>query len=153
MYIMVKYFLQLEKYFESKYPNIDMVNTRFENRDVSMQNVIGTMNFAADGVWSFRKYILKDLGGYRSWRCAADAELLERAKAFNMQRYIIPESLYYRRLHSRQLTRNTDTDFNSELRLRYHSIIEADAVRYQNAMPDPLTPETGTIKDIIRYSH
>lgn len=66
------------------------------------------------------------VGGFFPWRCAADKEMLLRARRLGYPEFIIQDRvLVHRRAHARQLTRAPQTGFGSPLRNRYKSMIRA----------------------------
>lgn len=75
--------------------------------------------FISRAVW-------KAVGGFFPWRCAADKEMLLRARRLGFPEFIIPDKvLVHRRLHPRQITRNVMTGFGSPLRNKYKALIKA----------------------------
>jgi glycosyltransferase involved in cell wall biosynthesis len=75
--------------------------------------------FISREVWSV-------VGGFFSWRCAADKEMLLRARRLGYPEFLIQDRvLVHRRAHARQLTRAPQTGFGSPLRNEYKSLMKA----------------------------
>jgi glycosyltransferase involved in cell wall biosynthesis len=77
----------------------------------------------AQGVLGVNNKIFDKLIGYENWRCAADTEFLERLSKNNMTQKIINNFSFFRRLHEKNLTIDTNTNYNSELRNQYVTIL------------------------------
>lgn len=77
-----------------------------------------------DGVLFSRKDIINRVGGFRNWRCAADSDILFRLEHLIDQEIPRLPVLFFRREHDKQLTRASNTNFNSELRKSYIKIFE-----------------------------
>ena len=67
----------------------------------------------AGGAITFTKKALDMVGGFRSFRCAADTDFMYRLEMAGIKIQKITDPLYYRRCHPRQLTRKSDTAFGS----------------------------------------
>jgi len=109
-----------------KIPNDEYFIT-FGADDVMHSNLISTMSCnndakisKHDGVLFIRKDRFNTVGGYRSWRCAADTDMIFRLRK-KIGRVIRIPILYDRGEHDGQLT-NTITSM-SELRQSYIKII------------------------------
>lgn len=77
------------------------------------------------GVLFIQAKELRKAGGFRPWRCAADADMVLRLRMIRHKREKIEEIHYYRRIHPKQLTAvGTKTGNGSKLREEYHRITE-----------------------------
>ena len=70
----------------------------------------------ANGVCVIPSETWDKLGGYRSWRIAADHDLIQRAKAMGIRIRKHNRALYTRRVHPGSLTRDPDTGLRSKAR-------------------------------------
>ena len=75
-----------------------------------------------DGILFIKKEIFNKVGGFRSWRCAADSEIISRLKLAKINVVRLPK-YFFLRLHDKQLTRAVSTNLNSNLRKKYINII------------------------------
>lgn len=112
-------------------PNlIEQVSTRINDSDILRLNFV---NFTKDiskttpnifrqpalGVILAKKAIFDLAGGYQSWRCSGDYELLKRLEnKVKITQYNDP--LFYRRDHPASLSNSTQTSLTSQLRLQYN---------------------------------
>lgn len=107
---------------------IDVVNKNIKHSDILRFGFLEFLNDLtnsklykhppADGVFCFKEYILKDLGGFKDWKCAADTDFRFRLKkTHTVNSY--PGQLFYRRVHAKSLTNDNNTNFNSTLRRNY----------------------------------
>ena len=69
-----------------------------------------------------KKDTLIQYGGFRAYRCGADTELISRLEKFVKIRRI-NDLVFFRRLHSSNLTAKTDTGMNSDYRKTMHRFI------------------------------
>jgi len=74
------------------------------------------------GVGLFKLSLYNKLGGYESWMCAADTELLKRGLSIIKEK-LINKPLFYRRMHQDSLTQNILFGANSEIRKEYKKLI------------------------------
>jgi glycosyltransferase involved in cell wall biosynthesis len=72
----------------------------------------------ANGVCVIPSDTWDQLGGYRSWRVAADHDLIQRAKAMGIRVRKHRSALYTRRVHPDSLTRSEDVGLRSRHRRR-----------------------------------
>lgn len=78
----------------------------------------------AHGVVCFKKELIdKQFGGYKPWSCAADSELIVRAAEY-CRVVKLDTPVFYRRVHSSSLTRQTDTGLESDVRKKYRAMIK-----------------------------
>jgi glycosyltransferase involved in cell wall biosynthesis len=82
----------------------------------------------AHGVLGVNKKIFDKLIGFENWRCAADTEFLERLSFNNFTTKTIENTSFYRRLHTKNLTIDSKTNYSSELRNSYVSILNKKRV-------------------------
>ena len=75
----------------------------------------------ADGAIFVKKELFERVGGFRPWSCAADSEFLFRVKR-HADICKLKARLFYRRVHSNNLTRAKETSLKSEVRLNYRSM-------------------------------
>lgn len=77
------------------------------------------------GVMMIKRSTIDLLGGYKSWPCSADTDLLTRARANeDIKIKLMHRSLFYCRKRADSLTCSISTGLGSELRQRYSSMIE-----------------------------
>jgi GT2 family glycosyltransferase len=93
--------------------------------------------FISREVWSA-------VGGFFPWRCAADKELVLRARRLGYPELIIQDRvLVHRRAHARQLTKAPQTGFGSPLRNEYKALIKAiEKLRIGHIDPETAVYET-----------
>jgi hypothetical protein len=122
-------------------PSIDMVNTYYARVRADNLKLISTKTEAPYGVWAFRRSALLRLGGWVSWICSGDAEILTRAKALRMKLQLIPKVLYLARQHKQQLTKHKDTAPASPTRNHYKKIVDTARHHYASGVkPVPIKP-------------
>lgn len=78
------------------------------------------------------------LGGFRSWRVAADADMIARAKALGIRVRATSRPLYRRRKHANGLTVMPETGMGSDLR----EAVKAESARLLEAGDLVVIPET-----------
>ena len=76
-----------------------------------------------EGVFGITKHIFNKLNGFEGWRCAADTEFQLRAKNNKIPSKNVSNLSFYRRLHSNNLTVNTNTKYGSSIRQGYIKLI------------------------------
>jgi glycosyltransferase involved in cell wall biosynthesis len=76
----------------------------------------------AAGVFGIRKESFLQVGGFKPWRCAADAEFHPRAERAIGRPVISEAPLFEYRKHPGCLTSQPETAGNSKLRANYHAI-------------------------------
>ena len=70
--------------------------------------------------------VWRAVGGFFPWRCAADKEMLLRARRLGYPEFLIQDRvLVHRRAHGRQITKDRQTGFGSPLRNEYKSLMKA----------------------------
>ena len=72
-----------------------------------------------NGVIYFNKNILKYVGGYEPWICAADTDFYVRIEKSPIKAFLIDNYLFYRRIHENSLTQHEKTDRESDIRKEY----------------------------------
>lgn len=78
-----------------------------------------------DGILFVKKEILKKVGGFRAWRCAADSDMIFRlGKALNVNKIARAPQFFFRREHDGQLTKLNKTNLKSKLRKYYIGIYQ-----------------------------
>ena len=85
------------------------------------------------GVLFVKSEVFKQVGGYRAWRCGADADMIYRLRLLNKKHEKVLPQHFYRRVHSKQLTQAPSTGLHSELRQKYMAITERN---YAAEKPD-----------------
>ena len=97
-------------------------------------------HYAAPGVHLWRRSVIKKkLGGFRTWRCAADNEMLLRVKYLGIKRVTIEDhSLYFYRQHAEGLMTQPETNWKSSLRNLYHLMRKAEEQYYLEGNKPPL---------------
>lgn len=84
----------------------------------------GEHRAGSEGCFVMTRQVWNRLGGFRSWRCAADSDFRDRATARGIRLRVVEEFLYLRRTHHDSLTASEATNFDSPLRGRYRRQIE-----------------------------
>jgi len=101
-----------------------------------------------DGVCLWKKEVFDKLGGYMSWKCAADTEFIKRGRHYRIiKTKTIEKRLFFRRIHSHSLTKHPDTGRNSNIRKSYRTYIRAETAKW-NDRKLYISPETNTFKKI-----
>ena len=67
---------------------------------------------------------IKKVGGYRNWKCGADADMIYRLRLYYNYHEKIYPLLFNRRMHDKQLTAAKETGNGSALRNKYSKITE-----------------------------
>jgi len=80
-------------------------------------------NRFAEGVFFIKKSIFNSLNGFEPWKCAADTEFHERSKNNKIKYKNLNDIVFYRRVHDSSLTTSKDTNYRSQLRLKFSKII------------------------------
>ena len=104
----------------------DVVRVKCNDFKVENNNVIhtGYRRYAA-GVIFYKKSVFDVFGGYRTWKCAADSELIQRIeKRIKIKK--INKILFERRIHTKSLSNDNKTRVGSDLRVGYHKKIRED---------------------------
>jgi glycosyltransferase involved in cell wall biosynthesis len=78
------------------------------------------------GAITFTRRALEAVGGFKSYRCAADSDFMNRLEMAGYKIDKINAPLYYRRLHNKSLTKSPQTSYNSEYRKRAWSYMTVD---------------------------
>jgi glycosyltransferase involved in cell wall biosynthesis len=76
------------------------------------------------GVLFIQSKIIKEVGGFRPWRCGADADMIYRLRLLRKYNEKYTEYYYHRREHAKQLTVAKATNHKSKLRQNYMRITE-----------------------------
>ena len=84
------------------------------------------------GVLFIKKSEFIKAGGYRSWRCAADADMMLRLRVIRGRKEKVEMQHFFRRVHDKQLTTMKATGNGSKLRNKYHKITQEN---YENENP------------------
>jgi len=100
----------------------DMMNPNMLS-EVFKTNKVGFIG--SHGVLFAPVSLIKGFGGFRSWRCAGDTELLDRIQRSGITLQGYP-GLFYRREHSNQITQSKKYGHNSVIRKKYIKIIKSD---------------------------
>ncbi len=104
-----------------------------------------TSNKVAEGVFAIKKDLIAKHIGFFPWRCGADTEFYCRLKYKNEKCLNIKKPMFLRRIHSKNLTMSESTNFKSEARQRYISIIERKIESNQWVNPMLVTTELNLI--------
>ena len=99
-----------------------------------------------DGILFIQKKLLKTVGGFRDWRCAADTDILNRLEYAGITITDSRFTHFFRREHAKQLTAAAGTSMGSELRKSYRYIIDAEAVAETKTTYIEPTVNTGLYK-------
>jgi glycosyltransferase involved in cell wall biosynthesis len=98
------------------------------------------------GAIKISRTALEKLNYYEDWKCAADFELITRAKYSGIQVSHTNKDVMLIRKHDKNLTRKADTGMSSSLRTKYHTEIKnREKSLYQKT--------TKTILDYIQIKH
>lgn len=76
----------------------------------------------AEGVVCHSRKVHEVLGGFESWRCAADTDFKRRSSNI-FKVATINDPLFFRRVHDNSLTKNPATTFKSPIREKYAKIL------------------------------
>ena len=99
----------------------ELVYCRYENFGLKEPNK--NVEAYAEGVYAAENSVMDSLGGFRAWRCAADTDFRARATNAGVRITRIPEVLFDRRVHTKNLTRAAETALGSPLRQTYKAKI------------------------------
>jgi glycosyltransferase involved in cell wall biosynthesis len=112
---------------------INSLNTydviRFKFYNFTQKNEIGIFKkeninpFLSIGQFGIKKQLLLNFKGFEPWVCSADSEFKMREELNNVNTLLINKILYYRRRHEKSLTKKKKTNFDSQIRKNYESII------------------------------
>ncbi len=108
-------------YFANNYDVIKFSYYNFNNNGFYKLKNDG--NPYAAGAIFFKKRVFDIYGGYQPWVCTAEGEILVRI-GNELKIKNIDIGLFNRRIHSKSLTQNNKTGMQSELRKKYHKLIE-----------------------------
>lgn len=112
---MVKQILDLQK-------NCDFVKPMLLNfKDGENPYYLNTKptNQYGEGVFSIRRELFLSMNGFEGWRCAADSDFMGRLYKNNKSFKYTPKIVFYRRVHDKSLTQQSDTNMTSSLRAKY----------------------------------
>jgi glycosyltransferase involved in cell wall biosynthesis len=129
--------------FYSEIQNYDLV--RFKFVEIVDGKTKGGLKLA-QGVLGVKTKIFEKLNCFENWRCAADTEFLERMSHNNITEKIINEVSFYRRLHGTNLTIDSKTNFKSDLRNGYVSILNKKRSTNDWSNPEIIKKEYEKIK-------
>lgn len=102
--------------------NYDMVHFQMIN---FCENTRESRQARATGQIFMKKSIFLKYGGYRPWRCSADAEFEERTRPF-VRNLKLMDVLFNRRIHPASLTQDAKTSNQSDFRKRYADFINTE---------------------------
>jgi glycosyltransferase involved in cell wall biosynthesis len=120
----------------SNLDQFDTVRYHFINFENKINKYYNLSSSCAGGTFGIKKEIFLNLNGFEPWKCAADAEFIERSKFKNIKELVIKKPLFYRRIHDNNLTKTKDSGMQSELRSTYKNIISK---KIQNNFDSDLT--------------
>jgi glycosyltransferase involved in cell wall biosynthesis len=103
--------------------DFDVIKFRLVNfvGDFNVNNVKGKSMFA-EGVFFIKKSLFLSMNGFEPWMCAADSDFMSRLYKKKLKIHFTNEILFYRRIHSENLTKREDTGLGSKLRTLYWEI-------------------------------
>jgi glycosyltransferase involved in cell wall biosynthesis len=103
--------------------DFDVIKFRLANfvGDFNINNVKGKSMFA-EGVFFIKKSLFLSMNGFEPWMCAADSDFMGRLYKKKLKIHFTDEILFYRRIHSENLTKRGDTGLGSKLRALYWKI-------------------------------
>jgi glycosyltransferase involved in cell wall biosynthesis len=78
----------------------------------------------AHGCFACKKSLFEKYGYFESWICAADSEFRYRLDSKGIKPLHIKEPLFFRRMHTKNLTRSHKYGLHSVQRLHYRAIME-----------------------------
>jgi glycosyltransferase involved in cell wall biosynthesis len=105
--------------------------------DGSCTSVDGRRLRPSDGQFMMTCAVWNRLGGFQPWWCHADTEFMRRARWAGIQRSVVPEHLYLRRVHNSSLTSSKHTGYSSEIRNYYKEQIRVARESYANGIAPP----------------
>jgi glycosyltransferase involved in cell wall biosynthesis len=112
-----------------------------ELADGSRTNLDGKRMQASHGQFLITRSVLQRLGSCQPWPCHADTEFLQRARWSGIRMELVPEHLYFRRVHPKSLTAAAGTGYRSQLRGRLAALVKASGERYAwGESPERLHP-------------
>ena len=106
--------------------NASFVRCQFDWEDWITKRHIDTKGQFTCGALFGKTDIVKQIGGYKAWRCAADSDLLRRLEKMGEWVYRLPKVLYKRYRMPNSLTVTEETNMRSELRKKLHKQIVSD---------------------------
>jgi glycosyltransferase involved in cell wall biosynthesis len=96
----------------------------FDNRSKKFE----TNEEYAWGVFGLSKTTFKNVGYFQNWRCSGDYEFIKRSKFFGVSSQDSLDLTFHRRVHDESLTKKFGTNFSSDLRKKYHEIVDSKIV-------------------------
>lgn len=103
----------------------------------------------SDGQCMFRKSVWNMLGGFRPWRCFADADFMVRVRALRFDLFEIPDYLYVRRIHPASLTYSPETGYGSRMREGYAELSRKEKTAYATPHRCYVSPVRGKVERIV----
>jgi len=96
----------------------------FDNRSKKFE----TNEEYAWGVFGLSKTTFKNVGYFQNWRCSGDYEFIKRSRFFGVSSQDSLDLTFHRRVHDESLTKKFGTNFSSDLRKKYHEIVDSKIV-------------------------
>lgn len=104
----------------------DAVQVGYDNIMGQKREVISRSFFPSDGVIMIKKGLFESLGGYKSWRCCADRDLIKRIRKDLVGG--VDRSCFYRRMHDNSLSNNEHIGIGTDTRRKRLNAIEETQV-------------------------
>lgn len=117
--------IMLPNFLKTFFKNIKEDNIfrfRYKNFD-NESKIFETNEEFAWGVFGLSKSTFKKVGYFQNWRCSGDYEFLSRAAGTGVNVNSNLDLTFHRRVHSKSLTKKTDTNFSSEIRKKYQETV------------------------------
>jgi glycosyltransferase involved in cell wall biosynthesis len=99
------------------------VRIKFKNFEMKSGEMSFTTVETAYGVFGITKTLFDKFVGFENWICNADVEFSDRLKFHNINSERIDSILFYRRIHTDNLTVKDGTNFQSKLRTKLTHLI------------------------------
>lgn len=108
--------------------NREFVRCQFNWEKKVSGDIISTEMYSCGPLFA-KVEVVKDLGGYKPWRCSADSDLISRLTALGIHIYRLPKKLFKRYWIKTSLTVAPDTGMGSDYRKNLHRQILTDKSR------------------------
>lgn len=111
-------------------PKLIELSKKYEVTKFNLLNFVGDFDISntkgkpmfAEGVFHIKKSLFLSMNGFEPWMCAADSDFMGRLYKKKLKIHFTDEVLFYRRIHSENLTKRGDTGLGSKLRASYWKI-------------------------------
>ncbi len=110
-------------------PGIGAVAGYYQNCDPSLQPLREPTEVLCHGASMTRASVYEDLGGYKPWRCGADADFFLRVEKAGHKTALVDRTVLLRRVHPKSLCNAKDTGQRSAARAFAYREIEKERRR------------------------